>query len=308
MGITQNNQRKEIITQALLEYRTAKGMMSYEQIANTIGGISAALINQVLNTNWDNISDKMWNKLAAFLKVDNQWQLLETGNYVLVTEVCQEAKDSSRFFGIIADSGFGKTTALQKFAKQQNVFYVLTNILMSGKRNFLATIQRALGINHGATYADMLDAIVNRLSTIEKPLLILDDGGKMNDTNFRILQLIYDRTEGSCGIILAGTEFLKYNLERSITRNKMGYEEIFRRIEWWFRLDAPQTEEVVDFCKFNGFDVLFEGEKFSGKDKEIAIYIAQRSKNFGTMKNLIVHARRLRERGKLSIESLANVR
>ena len=43
----------------------------------------------------------------------------------------------------------------------------------------------------------------NSISLVNEPLLIIDDAGKLNDTNLRIIQLIYDYTEGSCGIVMA---------------------------------------------------------------------------------------------------------
>jgi transcriptional regulator with XRE-family HTH domain len=198
---------KQDIAQALKEYRDQKGLSLKDLEAEM--KMSYATVSNIVNFKLDDVSERMMRTVAAFLKMDD-WQLMETNNFAIVHELLWEAQEYSRFFGIVAESGFGKTAALDAYKKKNpNCFYMLSDILMSGRKGFLGTIQRAMGIREGGTPAEMLEAIVVKLNSLKSPLLIIDDAGKLNDSNLRIIQLIYDRTERRCGIVMAGTPYLK---------------------------------------------------------------------------------------------------
>lgn len=286
---------KNQIGQALKQAMEAQGLKLKQVEAAT--GISYGTISNVVNGKHDNISDAMFRKLASWLKLDS-WKMVDTHNFATVKELLWEAQEYSRFFGIVGESGYGKTAALRAYkSTNPNCYYMLSDVLMTSKKNFLNNVQKALGISKGNSPADMLEAIVEKLNSTDRPLLIIDDAGKLNDSNLRIIQLIYDRTERSCGIIMAGTPFLKDVLEKGITRNKMGFDELFRRVQHWERLYAPTMEEKRLMCTVNGIN----------ENPPVVNYIVNTCKNFGSVRATITTALRLKDKGELSAQELQKI-
>lgn len=284
--------KNQQIVEALNEFISMKGL-SANSVAQMIG-ISGATISQMRKGEWNLISQKMWLKVSSFLRID-AWKLVNTLNYSTVRNICIDAQENARFVAISAKSGLGKTAALLDYQKKNpNTFYVLGDILMSGRKQFLAAIQQAMGLAEGSNPTDMLNAIVEHINECVTPLLIIDDGGKLNDSNLRILQLIFDRTEGRLGIVLAGTEYLHWHLQNMMKKKKMGFEELFRRIETWDTLLPPNKEEIASICMQNGI-----------KNTEVLKWITAHARNFGSLKAMITNALHLTSKKQLSLETLA---
>ena len=258
--------------------------------------ISHATISNMRNGKHEMISDEMWNTVALFLKIDN-WAIVKTNNYATIINICDDAQANARMLAISAGSGFGKTTALRTYADSHpNVFYVLGNVLMQSKTSFLSAIQSSLGIAEGANAALMLAAIVRKLAQLENPLVIIDDAGKLNESNLRIIQLLYDQTEGACGIVLSGTTYLKNFLDKSKARGKMGMDELHRRIEDWEALNRPTDREIRAIATSNGIT-----------EVDTIKYICRASTNYGTVRAIIRNAMRLKMKNNLTLETLTKM-
>ena len=69
---------KQQITESLKAYVVKYG--SQNKAAQSLVGISAATISQMLKGNWDNVSDEMWKNLASQIgyKQGDGWQIVET--------------------------------------------------------------------------------------------------------------------------------------------------------------------------------------------------------------------------------------
>lgn len=284
----------QTLVQKLNQYKADKAL-SYNQLANEIGSVSGATLSNICGGKIDQISEGMMRRILAFLKHDS-WVTLSTTNYEIIQELAWEAQEFSRFFGIVGDSGFGKSEGLKQYqAKNPNCFYMMADILMGRGTAFLNALQRACGLEHkGCNASEMLGAIVHKLNSVERPLVVIDDAGKLSDTNMRILQLLYDRTERRCGIIIAGTPYLKLTLENGITRNKMGYNELYRRVEYWQVLFAPTVEEKRAFL-----------EKYQlHENKAVANTIINTTKDFGSLRASINLCLRLKDKNRLTETAL----
>ena len=290
--MTAEEQKRTAI--ALADYKREKGL-SLEQLATEIGGISYAQVSNAINVDrLEFVSEKLVRRIAAFLKMDD-WKLIETSNYATIKELAWEAQEYSRFFGIYGNSGFGKTATLRDYKRTNpNCYYVLADVLMSGKKHFLAAIQKAMGISTGASPADMMNAICNVLDGQNKPIIIIDDAGKLSESNLRVIQLLYDRTERKLGLIIAGTPYLKDMLEKGVTRNKMGYDELYRRVEHWQHLSAPSPEEKMALCQYHGI----------ADNKAVVNMIVNTTKNYGAVRAKITKALRLKDKGALTADAL----
>ena len=82
---------KQQIVESLKGYVAKYG--SQNKAAQSLVGISAATVSQMLKGNWANIADEMWKNVAAQIgyKAGDGWQIVETTAYkemVFALEKC----------------------------------------------------------------------------------------------------------------------------------------------------------------------------------------------------------------------------
>jgi hypothetical protein len=241
-------------------------------------GITSGQVTFFKNADWTNISEATFNKIKHKFKI-NDWGTYATLNFGLGITVAQATKEDSCMVGLIGETGFGKTHLLTTFAKKQpDTYYALCDTEMT-KYSFLRELCKVVGVRNYAEYSksDMINSIVRTLTRDgKKPLLILDDVGKLSDANLRLIQIVYDRTEFQCGILLAGMPYLKANIERKAAKDLKGFQELQRRIKHWEELKALKMQDVQLVCTENGIT-----------DESAINYLARECTDFGTLRNMI---------------------
>lgn len=282
-----NSRQIEQLQQAVID-ALATGT-SQNQLARQIGVSAATLIN-VKTANWKDVSESMVQKLRSYFRLDN-WGIRNTHNFKSIIALCEDARDNKRMVATAGYTGAGKTTALRYFSdKNPTSFYVLATVIHT-KRSFLASIQKAMGINEGSSIAEMMEGIINKMNSTRGAILIIDDGGKLSQVCLRLLQVIYDRTEYNAGIVLAGTEYLKDNLDKLSRKNAMGFRELRRRIAYWQGLRAPNKAVIAAICKDYGI-----------VDRGAVAYIVEKATNYGTLRNLVLNAAKVYEEQGIAVD------
>lgn len=277
---------KETIRQEVVQQQTDRDF-TQNRMAKHLG-ISTAQMSNILNPGkWESIGDDMWRKVSSQLgvrreKAEGEWRLVTTDNYQIVHEVCRDAKDNSRMLGLIGDTGYGKTEALEIYAKKTpKVGYVLCDVLQNQK-DWLIDIARSFGLDESGTKRTILRRICSWMSKEQDALLILDDMGKVDDNIYRLIQLIYDRTKDRAGILLAGMPRLKDYVMSAARKDKNGFRELKRRIEYWEILDQPTEQDKQSLCELNGIT------------DQVHIKCIQRGvKDLGTLKNVVINSLRI---------------
>ncbi len=289
------DQKKSTIVKGLIKYQHNKEL-SQNELAKDVKMSAAQLINVLNDDKWSMVSEKKWNELdKRFGPKIEEWMIFATYNFKLLTTLCDDAKIYKRFLACSAASGFGKSTTLTVYAdRNPEVFYVLCDITMRPK-DFLRSILFAMNVNEEGTIRWMLDAVIKKLNEKKNPLLILDDFGKVQNSIYSLLQLIYDKTEGSCGIVLSGTTYLKLYIDRMASRNKLGFREFKRRIEYWLGLKEPSKKIVKEICQHHGI-----------LNEDAVSYIARHAQDYGTLKALIRNANRAAE-GAVDLDIMENL-
>jgi DNA transposition AAA+ family ATPase len=241
--------------------------------------MSPAQLSNIRDGNAQSVSEALIKKLAGEMRLDT-WKLRETIPHQMITKVCQDARDNCRMLAVSGYTGAGKTTTLKRQeAKMPGTYYVLATALMN-QVQLLTEICRACGVEGGGNKMEMIGAIIKALNSAPDALLIIDDAGKLNDANMRLIQIIYDRTEGACGIVLAGTEYLKKHIEKRARVDAMGFRELKRRIGYWLtELPTPDAGTVRTFC-----------QDFGIVDENAIRWICDRATDFGSLKNILVNA------------------
>lgn len=272
----QNQSLLSELQQAVNEALDKQGI-SQNELAKRVGVSASTLIN-VKRGEGESLSDKMVNKLRAYFRIDN-WNVRNTHNFAMISQLCEDAQVNQRFLAVAGFTGAGKTTALQYYQKNNaEVYYVLANVLHT-KRTFITAIQKAMGLNEGGSIHHQVSSIINKLNAGNRPLLIVDDAGKLSQTCMRMMQIIYDNTEHNAGIILSGTEYLKKNIDRAASKDIMGFRELRRRIAYWQPLERPSKGIVLRICSDYGIE-----------DKGAVKYIMGKAVDYGTLRNLVLNA------------------
>lgn len=256
---------------------------SQNEAARQLNMTAAHLIN-FRDANWGKISLKKFNQVAALVGYSG-WRTCETENLIVATSLADQAQQHARMIALTGYTGSGKTSALKLYArKTPQAYYVLCDAEMNKKR-FLFAILQAIGVRSddaGSNVGEMIDAVCRKLNGEASPLLILDDSGKLSDSLLRIIQIIYDRTEGQAGILLAGTEYLKESIDHKARKNRMGFRELKRRVAYWEEMTSMTKTDVVNICTTNGIT-----------DKTAIGYLYSNVSDFGTLRNMIQNAKDL---------------
>lgn len=208
-------------------------------------------------------------------------EILATANFNTVTAICEEALINSKFIGIVGYPGAGKTTALREYAKKNpNVIYVRATASMPAKE-FFASILFKLGVEGrelGLSLFNLIQRItylINQRDT--KSLLIVDEAGKFNAKYLEFMHELRDNTENSLGIIFAGPQYFKEQIEKWKNRGVQGVPELYRRINHWEELELPTRQEVKAFCYNAGVD-----------DENFIAQLHKSSENFAEIQNKII--------------------
>lgn len=264
-------------------YMQTQGL-SASDMARMIG-TSPATMSQLLANKYPGKADEMFRKLAAVTNYqESNWPLVATPNFRTVHKLCKDAQEQCRMMALYAETGMGKTTPLKQYAAcTPNTIYILCNVLWKQK-DFLKAIQKSLGSDNEGTIVERAEDIITRLLIRQNPLLIIDDIGKLKEHPkcFYLLQLIYDRTEGACGIVLSGTKAFPTFIQKQAAKDNMGFRELRRRISYWQPLrDRVEAKFIATIC-----------QQFNITQASAIQYIERNCSNYGDVKELITNYKR----------------
>lgn len=246
---------KETIRTELEKFVAVKG--SQNKAANALTGVSAATVSQIINGNWESISDEMWRSLSAQLNVKNKtWNIVETTNYKDLTEFFTDAQENSLAIAITGDAGCGKTLTAETYSHENQNVFVLSCSEYWNRKTFMQELLRAMGRSAtGDTLTDMMADAIGALKRMELPLIILDEADKLNDQTMHFFITLYNKLEDQCGIVLMATDYLQKRIERGVRLNKKGYKEIFSRIGRRFiALEKTSDQDIIEVCMANGIE------------------------------------------------------
>jgi DNA replication protein DnaC len=268
------------------------------QLSRNMSISSTTLSNIINNKDLDKISVEMWRRLHDFCSVrvsNRDWTILDNIDMQRVLTTCSNAYAEKNMKMVVGPTGTGKTTSLKLYANRNagHTFYCLLTPSMSQKA-VLRTIGAVLNIRTlDTTVEHLIKQISDKLN--KGCLLILDDVGKVIQRVYAILQEIYDRSEGNCGIVLAGVPSLKKHILEFADRGKESYPELLRRITYMQELDGPTDEIVHRICSDHGII-----------DTRSINYIRRNCKNFGDLRNWIMAVRRT-ELTEITVEVLTRL-
>lgn len=250
-GLTLQN--KDAIRDALMGY--CENYPTRNRASESLQGVSAATVSQILNSKYDNISDDMFTRIAGQIGFSfENWTLTESDNFRLGTCVLSDAQLYKNVTWLVGDAGCGKTTTAIEFRRtHKNVFYILCSEDMK-RSDFVREIAKQVGApTDGTNLRDTLEYALGMISFLNNPLIIFDEGDKLTDCVLNYFISIYNRLEGRAGIVFMSTDYIKRRMENGLRYNKKGYKEINSRIgRKFFDLNATTQNDIYAICKANG--------------------------------------------------------
>ena len=247
------NQEKKQISEALESY--CARFESQNKAANSLKGVSAATIPQVLQGNWELIADRMWRNIASQIGYSKQeWAAVETENYKLLTRLLEDAQEFSNVFAICGDAGSGKTFTVRRFAGENRRVYMLQCNEYWNRKMFMQELLTAMGRDcSGYTVGEMMSEVVRGLKREDHPLIVMDEADKLTDQVMYFFITLYNQLEDHCGIVMCATDHLQKRIRRGLKLNKKGYKEIYSRIGRKFvELDGVSSGDIAAICINNG--------------------------------------------------------
>ncbi len=243
--------------QAQLQAYVAK-YPSQNKAVNSLTGTSAGTVNAVLNGKFDNISDEMLLRIRSQVAPagTSDWTLCETTAFRELTLLLEDAQQNRSVAWVVGGAGLGKTTTARAYAStHENVFHICCSEDMQ-RGDFIRELARVIGIRtNKESLRERLQIVTDCLKTLDRPLLIFDEGDKLMDSVFYYFISIYNALEGHCGIIFLSTEYIKRRMENGLTYNKKGYDEIYSRVcRRFIDLTPASAHEVAALCRANGLD------------------------------------------------------
>lgn len=246
---------KQNIKTKLSEFCVIKG--GQNKASNAMRGVSSATISQVLNDNWELISDEMWRTIASQIGYDARaWVVVETRGYKRMYGLLQNAQDVALVFAVIGDAGCGKSEAIKSYAANNRNVYNLSCSEYWNRKQFMIELLQCMGIDStGCTVSEMMSDIILALKKRENPLVVLDEADKLSDQVLYFFITLYNKLEDHVGIILCATDYLEKRIKKGVRTNRKGYKEIYSRVGRKFiPIQVVNSEDVAAVCIANGVE------------------------------------------------------
>lgn len=233
-----------------------KRFKSQNQAVNSLKGISAGTVSQMLNGKWENISEDMWLKLQAQIAQPTGWKICQTHAFQDVMTFLSFAKKESSVVWVTGPAGIGKTTAARIFANDRKNVFILPCSEDMHKADFVRELAAKIGVNtNGLTVRETLQSIIKQLVTLESPLLVFDEGDKLTDSVLYYYISLYNALEDKCGMVFLSTAYMEKRIRAGVQKGKKGYDELDSRISRKFvPLSSVNTVEIEAICRANGLD------------------------------------------------------
>jgi hypothetical protein len=220
-------------------------------------GVNQRYLYAIKKAEFNEITPKIWEQLitASQQDMDNAWVLAGTENLSIAAGTFNKAQNERLCLGLTGETGFGKSQSAKLYRqKNTDVVYVHCDTEMT-KIDFLGAIFRELQTapQHRGTNAHhgVKNIVATMVSTMKKPLLIIDDAGKLKNSTFRMFQLLFDEAAGRMGFVLLGVPEFKKKVFSHANRGVFCYKEIARRIGW-LELGGIYQRDVAAICQKNG--------------------------------------------------------
>lgn len=285
--------KQQIVTE-LQAQRLASGYPSDAAFARSIK-ITPTDYSLLVNMKWmanpQLISEEKWATVARSLDFQPgkfAWNTANTVVFDYMTAQLELAQQNgmTRIFCDLA--GIGKTHTCEQYAKTHRNAYYINCSDHPTKNRLIRELATVLGLKQEQRYEDTFENCMYYINTLEKPLLILDEAGDLDQGAILLIKRLYNRTEYHLGMYMVGARGLERKMDTGVRLKKNGYEEVFSRFRNKFgsilerqmnsteKIREQQTikskfmKELVEVvCRANGITKESEIAPLQGRCKDL---------------------------------------
>lgn len=251
MTVQYTEQEKRTLGKMLLSAYEHSGM-TQSRYALSVGLVKSDISNLKLEKWLKNprlIGEKKWVRIARLVNYEKrtvmQWNTAQIEVFEFVTAQLTNLQAFSMASILVDAPGIGKTYAAKEFARQnRNAFYLNCSAVPT-KRGFMRAFCKMVGVDDVGSLDSQLGEALYMLSQLDRPVIILDEAGDLDNSCMLLLKRIYNELEGVCGFYLIGSDGLKKKIERGIRSRVQGYTELFSRLGNKFS-SVYRVEDGVD--------------------------------------------------------------
>lgn len=211
-------------------------------------GFHGADISNLKHESWKKnqqlISGEKWvrfARLANFQPNSNMvWNTAETSLKKYIDNQLDICRNYSFTGMLIDEAGIGKTHACKEYARRNpRVFYIDCSNARTRQR-FMRKMATVVGADcTGCSADETFETAIYILGAMDRPLVILDEAGDLDDKAILEIKRMYNSLEGACGFYLVGADGLKNKMQRGIKNAKQGFLEMYSRFGKKFSRKTP---------------------------------------------------------------------
>lgn len=265
---TLTDSQKEGIARRVLEAFQTSGFTSRSKYATSIG-ITSSDFSNIEHAKWKAndrlLSVQKWLRIARTVGYEfnpaQKWSTAPTVTYRTITKQLQACQKEAMAAIFCDRAGIGKTHACRDFAaRNPNAFYVNGGHYPNRFR-FIRALAQSMGLDGKGKAEDVLQDIIYYAKALVNPVIIIDEGGDLDNSTYLLLKRLYNELEFCCGFYMVGARGLRRRIDGSIRLNKNGFEEFFSRFGGRYvdvlpREDHKRLEfmkgEITKVCEANG--------------------------------------------------------
>jgi hypothetical protein len=188
------------------------------------------------------LSDNKWLEIGRLLNVSNRassWALARTSVFTKIEQDIEMCQKHAMSFMLVDEPEIGKSeTAMYLARNMRNVFYVDCSQTKT-RIMFIKALAQVLGADVRGTYAEQKASVKYILTTIDHPVVILDEAGDLDGNAFLEVKEFWNATQGVCGWYLMGADGLRTKLENGVAHKRVGYRELFSRFNGKYMRITP---------------------------------------------------------------------
>lgn len=243
---------REMLINELKKFRDEK-KIPQAKLAKRLG-INEGALSSWLNDEYKGKNEEIDSKVEKFLSMEiqkNQNKIKEFGfvktsianQMFIAAQTCQMDSIMGICYGA---PGLGKSTAIQKYAQNNNGVIIIDCEERMKVKLLIETLYRKLNLGNEKNWdlQDMKEKILKKL-TESNWLLIVDEAEWLSEDSFTVLRKLHDRSGETFGILFTGTHKLYNNL----IKLKGEYMYITSRIGFCSALKELEKEDVAMLIK-----------------------------------------------------------
>ncbi|MDO5607613.1 MAG: ATP-binding protein [Capnocytophaga sp.] len=196
-------------------------------------GINGSVFSRLKNGETEKLlSDGEYIRLAMRFGVNPnivQWKTARTQVYNDIERDLNFCKKHGKSMILIDMPGVGKTYCSQRILKEMRNGFYFDCSQAKTRQQFIRNLAETVGAGGNGRFNDVKNRLKYTLNVLEKPIIVLDDSGYLDNPAFLEVQELWNGTEGRCAWYMIGDNALQTKIERGIQRDRIGYKAIFSR-------------------------------------------------------------------------------